>query len=272
MIVRLAVAGGLGRMGREIVLLASASPEAFELVAVGEPQGSKDAGKRLAGLLHRETEGVVLAERAFQAALKEGDFDVLVEVTGAESALSYMREAVAARTPFVSGSTGVPQAELKKVAALAKRAGVPGVWTPNFSVGVNVWWSAVERVARALPSYDVEIVEAHHNQKRDAPSGTARRAAELIQGASGPAPLVHGRVGMTGPRGREIGLHSVRMGDVVGEHTAYFSGNSERLEVTHRAHSRAAFAAGALAAVRWVARAKQGGLFTMADVLGIAPD
>ncbi len=272
MIVRLAVAGGLGRMGREIVLLAIASPDAFDVVAVGAPQGSKDAGKRLGALLHLESDGEVLPERAFKGALKKGEFDVLVDVTGADSAGPYLKEAVAARTPFVSGSTGVPDAELKKVAALAKRAGVPGVWTANFSVGVNVWWSAVSRVARALPDYDVEIVEAHHNQKKDAPSGTARRAAELIQKASGPKKLVHGRVGITGPRGREIGIHAVRMGDVVGEHTAYFSGNAERIEVTHRAHSRMAFAAGALAAVRWVAQAKQGGLFTMADVLGIAAD
>ncbi len=272
MIVRLGVAGGLGRMGREIVLLAIASPEAFHVVAAGVPQGSKDAGKRLGGLLHLESDGEILPERGFKAALKKREFDVLVDVTGGDSAVPYLRDAVAARTPFVSGSTGVSDAELEKVGTAAKRAGVPGVWTPNFSVGVNVWWSAVSRVARALPDYDVEIVEAHHNQKKDAPSGTARRAAELIQKASGPAQLVHGRVGVTGPRGREIGMHAVRMGDVVGEHTAYFSGNAERIEVTHRAHSRMAFAAGALAAVRWVAQAKQGGLYTMADVLGIDAD
>jgi len=271
-IVRLGVAGGLGRMGREIVLFAIASPDAFDVVAAGVPQGSKDAGKRLGALLHLESAGEVLPERAFKASLKKGDFDVLVDVTGADSAAPYMREAVASRTPFVSGSTGVPEKDLKAVAGAAKRAGVAGVWTPNFSVGVNVWWAALSRLARALPDYDVEIVEAHHNQKKDAPSGTARRAAELIQKASGPAKLVHGRVGITGPRGREIGVHAVRMGDVVGEHTAYFSGNAERIEITHRAHSRMAFAAGALEAARWVASAKQGGLFTMGDVLGIGRD
>jgi 4-hydroxy-tetrahydrodipicolinate reductase len=183
-----------------------------------------------------------------------------------------MLAAVDGRTPFVSGSTGVAERDLEKVARTAAKARVAGVWTPNFSVGVNSWWSVLSQVAKALPGYDVEIVEAHHNQKKDAPSGTARKAAAVIQAASGPAKLVHGRQGITGPRGREIGIHAVRMGDVVGDHTAFFVGNAERIEVTHRAHSRMAFAAGALAAAKWVAAKKEGGLFTMADVLGLSAD
>ncbi len=272
MALRLAVAGGLGRMGREITLLAIASPESFSLAAVGVPEGSKDEGKGVGGLLHLGSSAEVLGERALKAALHAKKCDVLVEVTGADSAVGYMLAAVDARVPFVSGSTAVPEKDLKKVRQTAGKAGVAGVWSPNFSVGVNVWWSVLSKVAKALPGYDVEIVEAHHNQKKDAPSGTASRAAQLIQEASGPAKLVHGREGITGPRGREIGVHAVRMGDVVGEHTAFFSGNAERIEVTHRAHSRRAFAAGALMAAGWAANHKEGGLFSMADVLGISPD
>lgn len=272
MALRLGVAGGLGRMGREIVALALSQPEPFALAAVGAPEGAAGAGQRLAGLLRTDSGAEVLGERAFKAAVRGGAFDVLIDVTGADSACGYMLAALDARTPFVSGSTGVPQKDLDKVARTAGKAGVAGVWTPNFSVGVNVWWSAVARAAAALPGYDVEIVEAHHNQKKDAPSGTAKRAVELIQKAGGPSKVVHGRQGVTGPRGREIGVHAVRMGDVVGEHTAYFSGNAERLELTHRAHTRVAFAAGALTAASWVAGKEGGGLFTMADVLGLSTD
>lgn len=259
-------------MGREIALLAIASPESFELAAVGVPEGSKDAGKRVGDVLHLDSDGQVVGERALKAALRAKKYDVILDVTGADSAAGYMLAAVDARVPFVSGSTAVPEKDLDKVRKTAGKAGVAGVWTPNFSVGVNVWWSVLAKVARALPDYDIEIVEAHHNQKKDAPSGTAARAAKVIQEAGGPTKLVHGRQGITGARGREIGIHAVRMGDVVGEHTAYFSGNAERLELTHRAHSRMAFAAGALVAARWVAAHKGGGLFTMADVLGISYD
>jgi 4-hydroxy-tetrahydrodipicolinate reductase len=267
---KLAVAGGLGRMGREIALLAIASPDAFELAALGVPQGSKEEGKRVGEVLHLESSAKVAGEQALKTALRKNAFDVLVEVTGAGSAVGYMLAAIDARVPFVSGSTGVLEKDLDKVRRTAAKAGVAGVWTPNFSVGVNVWWATLAKVAKALPEYDVEITEAHHNQKKDAPSGTAARAAEMIQKASGPVRLVHGRTGLTGPRGREIGIHALRMGDVVGEHTAYFAGNAERLEITHRAHTRMAFAAGALIAAKWVAAQKEGGLYSMADVLGIA--
>jgi 4-hydroxy-tetrahydrodipicolinate reductase len=247
-----------------------ASPGEFDLRAVGVAEGSKDAGKRVGDLLHLDSDARVLGERAFKAAVRARKFGSVVEVTGAGSAVGYMLACVDGRVPFVSGSTAVPAKDLAKVGRLAAKAGVAGVWTPNFSVGVNVWWSVLSKVAKALPDYDVEIVEAHHNQKKDAPSGTAARAAEVIQEAGGPSKVVNGRKGITGPRGREIGVHAVRMGDVVGEHTSYFSGNSERLEVTHRAHSRMAFAAGARLAARWVGAKEPGGLYSMADVLGIA--
>jgi len=174
--------------------------------------------------------------------------------------------------PFVSGSTGVPKKSLERVAHAAAKAGVAGVWTPNFSLGVNVWWAAVAKVAKLLPNYDVEVVEIHHSQKKYAPSGTAKHAVELVQKATGVDKLVHGRNGITGARGREIGIHAVRLGDVVGDHTVFFSSNAERIELTHRAHTRMAFAAGALVAAQWVAHKKGGGLFSMADVLGISMD
>jgi 4-hydroxy-tetrahydrodipicolinate reductase len=259
-------------MGREIVQLAASRPQEFSVEAVGVPEGSADAGRAAGDLLRVETGAVAVAEKALKAALGKRSYSVLIDVTGADSAAGYMGAAIEARVPFVSGSTGVARAELEKIARAAKKAKVAGVWTPNFSIGVNVWWAAVARVAKLLPDYDVEVVEVHHNQKKDAPSGTAKRAVELIQQATGVEQVVHGRSGMTGPRGREVGVHAVRLGDVVGDHTAYFSANAERLELTHRAHSRMAFAAGALAAAHWVANHRAGGLFSMADVLAIAVD
>jgi 4-hydroxy-tetrahydrodipicolinate reductase len=269
---KLGVAGGLGRMGREVVLLAISRPKEFTLVAAGVPEGSKDAGKRVGQLIHLDSNAAAIPEKQFKAALRRGEFSVLIDVTGADSAEGYMMEAVEGEVPFVSGSTGVPKKSLERVAHAAEKAGVPGVWTPNFSLGVNVWWAAVAKVAKLLPNYDVEVVEIHHGQKKDAPSGTAKHAVELVQQATGVDKLVHGRSGITGARGREIGIHAVRLGDVVGDHTVFFSSNAERIELTHRAHTRMAFAAGALVAAHWVAHKKGGGLFSMADVLGISMD
>lgn len=272
MALKLAVAGGIGRMGREVVLLALSKPKDFTVVAAGVLEGAKEAGKSLGEILHVDSNAAAIPEKKFKAALRRGEFGVLIDVTGADAAEGFMMAAVEGGVPFVSGSTGVPKQDLERVARAAKKAGVAGVWTPNFSVGVNVWWAAVAKVAKLLPTYDVEVVEIHHGQKLDAPSGTAKRAVELVQQATGVDKLVHGRSGITGARGREIGVHAVRLGDVVGDHTVYFSSNAERIELTHRAHTRMAFAAGALVAAQWVAHKKEGGLFSMADVLGISMD
>jgi len=267
---RVAVAGGLGRMGSEIVLLALSKPDEFAVEAVGVEEADARGGKRLGEVLPVRSQAAVLTEKRLKEGLRRGKWDVLVDVTGPEAAVGFMRAAVDARVPFVSGSTGISQKALDDLGAVAKKAGVAGVWTPNFSVGVNVWWALLAKAAEALPGYDVEVVEVHHNQKRDAPSGTAARAVEVLKQSGAGPDVVHGRTGLVGARGGEIGVHAVRLGDVVGEHTAYFGANAERIEVTHRAHSRVAFAAGALTAARWVAAQKRGGLFSMADVLGVA--
>jgi 4-hydroxy-tetrahydrodipicolinate reductase len=147
--------------------------------------------------------------------------------------------------------------------------GSSAVITANFSLGVNLFWKQCEQIARALPDYEVEIIEVHHDKKKDSPSGTALRAAQVISDATGVDKMVYGRQGMVGARGREIGIHAVRMGDVVGEHTVIFAGNKERIELTHRAHSREAFAEGSLAAIRYVAGRHDGQMHGMAEVLGI---
>jgi len=143
------------------------------------------------------------------------------------------------------------------------------VFAPNFSVGVNVFFKACGELARSLPDYEVEIVEVHHDLKKDAPSGTAKRAAEIIGQATDNMNFIYGREGNVGARGKEIGIHSVRAGDVVGEHTVIFAGKKERIELTHRAHSRETFAEGCVLAIRWAAGRSDGKVHGMNEVLGI---
>jgi 4-hydroxy-tetrahydrodipicolinate reductase len=142
---------------------------------------------------------------------------------------------------------------------------VAAVISPNFSLGVNVFWKLVAEAALALEDYDIEVIEAHHNQKKDAPSGTALATVEAIAAALGEKEIVYGRHGLM-PRKKEIGVHAVRAGDIVGDHTVLFAGPGERLEIKHQAHSRAAFASGAVRAAAWVA-GRSPGIYSMADVL-----
>jgi 4-hydroxy-tetrahydrodipicolinate reductase len=146
---------------------------------------------------------------------------------------------------------------------------VSAVVSPNFSVGVNVFWKMCGVLAAVLENYDVEILETHHDKKKDAPSGTAMKAAQIVSEITGIENIVYGRQGNVGARGREIGVHAIRAGDVVGEHMIIFAGNKERIELTHRAHSREAFAEGALTAIRWVSARRDGKVHTMAEVLGL---
>jgi 4-hydroxy-tetrahydrodipicolinate reductase len=173
---------------------------------------------------------------------------------------------------LVIGTTGLTRDEQAALDKAAVR--VPIVYAPNMSVGVNLLFRLVGQVAKTLGSgYDVEIVEAHHNQKKDAPSGTARKLAENIAAALGrdlEHDGVYGREGIVGARGpNEIGVHAVRAGDIVGEHTVIYAGPGERIEITHRAHSRDTFARGALRAAKRVV-GKPPKLYSMLDVLGLA--
>jgi 4-hydroxy-tetrahydrodipicolinate reductase len=174
--------------------------------------------------------------------------------------------------PLVSGTTGVDPAQLDPALDAAARH-IPVVHAHNMSVGVNVLLATAATLARTLgPDYDIEIVEAHHNQKKDAPSGTALAIADSILAATGRtrADLVDGRSGITGARPKgQIGMHALRLGDIVGDHTVYFVGGGERILLGHVAHHRDIFAQGALRAARFVAAAKPG-RYTMAQVLGLA--
>ncbi len=258
--IRVAVAGAAGRMGRLIVQNVVKDEElelvqAFDLREIG-----KDAGE-VAGI---GRVGVPITHANDME--KVLDSDVLVDFTTAEGAVENIRVASEKGVKLVVGTTGFTEEHWERIREYCKR--VPAVISPNFSVGVNIFWKLIEYAARFLKDYDVEILEIHHRFKKDAPSGTALKAAEIVKRVIGERRLVFGREGVC-PRGDEIGVMAIRGGDVVGEHTVFFIGMGERIEITHRALSRQAFANGAIKAVKWIAKVDKPGIYGMNEVLGL---
>lgn len=256
--IRLVVAGASGRMGLRIMDLARRDTR-FRLVAGLERPGSPRALLGLQGVTPLVTElGPVLDQT-----------DAVIDFSSPTATLRTAEQTAAARRALVIGTTGHTPKTLRRLKELARR--IPIVFSPNMSVGVNVLFQLLKQAASTLAHYDIEIVEAHHNLKKDAPSGTAMKLAQVAAEASqrSSKDFVYGREGLVGARKKkEIGVLAVRAGDIVGDHTIYLAGPGERLELTHRAHSRDAFASGALEAAYWVAK-RRPGLYTMQDVLKI---
>lgn len=197
--------------------------------------------------------------------------EVAIDFSSAAGTLPLLAACCAQGKPAVVGATGHDEAQRAAIQAAARE--VPVVFASNFSVGVNaLFWLARQAASILGPDFDLEVIEVHHRLKKDSPSGTARRLAEVLAEARGldyGADARHGRHGLTGERAAtEIGLHAVRGGDVVGEHTVLFAGIGERVELVHRASSRETFAAGALRAAEWL-RGRPTGLYDMEDVLGL---
>ncbi len=258
---RLGVVGASGRMGRAVVRLAGEA--GMEIAcAVGATDVGRDAGE-LAGV---GALGVTVTDAV--AALAGAGIDVCIDFS-TPAATRLVAEA-AARGGFaiVSGTTGLDEAATRALADAAARAAV--LWEPNMSLGVHVLGVLVRRAIEMLgPAYDVEIVEVHHRQKVDAPSGTAVRLAQIAKDARADgARLTHGRQGRPGPRpAQEIGVHAVRGGDVIGDHTVALFGAGERVELVHKATSRDLFAHGALVAAAFL-RGKPAGRYSLGDVVG----
>jgi 4-hydroxy-tetrahydrodipicolinate reductase len=265
--VNLVVAGAAGRMGTRIVALARDAP-GLRVVAALEASGHRAVGADAGELAGIGPTGVTVGSDA--AAVLAAD-RVLVEFSVPEASLDHLRLVAAAGGRAVIGTTGFSPAQRTEVAALGRRAAI--MQAPNMSVAVTLAFKLLPIMARALgDDYDVEITEIHHRFKKDAPSGTAVRMAELVAEALGRdlgKVGVYGREGLPGERTpQEIAVMSLRSGDVVGEHTVSFGTLGERLELTHRAHSRDTFARGALRAARWIV-GQPPGLYSMADVLGL---
>ena len=263
----LIVCGVGGRMGGAVVRAITQSA-AFKLIAAIDKPGSARLGKDAGEISAAGRLGVGVSEK-IEPHLKSNA--VIIDFTNAEATLAHLRAAANKKVPIVIGTTGFDARELVEIKKLSRST--PTILAANTSLGVNLLVSVLGKVAEKLgDDYDVEIVEAHHRFKKDAPSGTALAMGRAI--AKGlnrdfDEVGVSGRKGSVGERSRkEIALLSVRAGDIVGEHTVIFGGLGERLEFIHRAHSRDTFARGAIRAAQWLAKQKPG-LYGMQDVLGL---
>jgi 4-hydroxy-tetrahydrodipicolinate reductase len=257
--IKVVVVGAAGRMGTRLVSLIRDSTS-LTLAGAVESKGHHAIGDD-AG----ETAGCgrcdITISDDLSAVLDRGE--VVIDFTIPPSTLAHLRAAAQLRKPMVIGTTGFTPQELDEVRGLARQ--VPCVFSPNMSVGVNVLLKVIGEIARTLG-------DAHHRQKKDAPSGTALKMAEVLARAVNRdlnQVAVYARKGLIGERGRgEIGIQTIRAGDIVGDHTVIFGGMGERIEVTHRVQSRDTFARGALRAARWVVK-QPPGLYDMLDVLGL---
>lgn len=266
--VRVAVAGASGRMGK-CLIKAAAFTENIELtVAVSRPDSlwiGKDAGE-LAGT---GALGIEVVDNLEEMA---GQFDVLIDFTRPEPSMEFVETCRKAGKKIVIGTTGYSEDQRKVIAEAAEQISI--VLAPNMSVGVNLSLKLLEMTAKVMGDYtDIEVIEAHHRHKVDAPSGTALRMGEVVADALGrdlKDCAIYGREGHTGERDRKtIGFSTIRAGDIVGEHTVMFADEGERVEITHKATSRMTFANGAVRAAAWLSD-KEKGLYDMQDVLGIA--
>jgi 4-hydroxy-tetrahydrodipicolinate reductase len=261
------VAGAAGRMGRRISAMVL-QQEGLILGGGFERPDGPELGRDLGELAGIGTLGVLLAD-SFEAVKDQGE--VIIDFTFHEATMALARKAAAAKKAMVIGTTGLTAENLAELKELSRH--FPCVQSPNMAVGVNVLFKIARKMAALLgDAYDIEIVEAHHRMKKDAPSGTALKLGEMV--AEGvhrnlAEVGVYSRHGMIGERtDKEIGIQTIRAGDIVGEHTVYFAGAGERLELSHRAHNRDNFARGAALAAAWVVN-QPNGLYTMFDVLGL---
>jgi 4-hydroxy-tetrahydrodipicolinate reductase len=259
------VVGAAGRMGGRIILTLNETPSIKLYRAIERPDHpliGRDVG---------ELHGLGKMGIPLEGKLIKEEGDVVIDFSSPKASMESLEFARETKLAIVIGTTGLSQEQIGRMKELSKD--VRCVFSPNMSVGMNVMFRVVQEVAEVLGSeYDVEILEAHHHLKKDSPSGTAVKLGELIAKALGrdfSRVGIFGRKGMVGERTKEeIGMQVIRAGDIVGEHTVFFGGIGERLEIVHRAHSRDNFARGAVRAALWVVH-QPNGLYDMQDVLGL---
>lgn len=296
--IKIAVTGAGGRISSKIIRTILKQEDMEVVAAIGAPNTpleGKDVGEIIgAGKINVPING---AQRLAHV-LKESKPDVLVDFTIANSAVGTIQTAAECGVNVVVGTTGLSNEQMALIGESIEENNIKAVISPNMAVGVNVFFKIIKDLAKTLSDYDIEIIEAHHKHKVDAPSGTASKAYEIMArelervneleitdelerddelkkdaklGTVNDVSCVCGRQGMVGARSSgEIGVHAVRGGDIVGDHTVLFAGEGERLEITHRAGSRQAFVTGAIKAVRYVDnKAPEGKISDMANVLGL---
>ena len=266
--IRIAVAGASGRMGAVLCKAAVLADRSTLAVAVSR-LGSDVVGKDVGELIGTGALGVKVVD---DLAAVVDQFDVLIDFTRPDASMAFIELCRQAGKKIVIGTTGFSEAQKAMIAEAAKDVAI--VLAPNMSVGVNLALKLLAMTAKVMGEYtDIEVIEAHHRHKIDAPSGTALRMGEVIADALGrdlKDCAIYGREGNTGERDRKtIGFSTIRAGDIVGEHTVMFADEGERLEITHKATSRMTFANGAVRAAIWL-NGKSNGLYDMQDVLGLS--
>jgi 4-hydroxy-tetrahydrodipicolinate reductase len=262
-----AVCGALGRMGRRVIDAVASHPR-LSLTGAVEYLGHPDTGKDV-GILTGQGAIEVKVLSDFNLATQEAK--VYIDFTNPAAAMENLKKAREKGLAVVIGTTGLSAEDQLFVKQASKD--IPVLWAPNMSLGVNLMYKVAELIAKSLGrDFDIEIVEAHHRLKKDAPSGTALKLHEVLSKARNLDPQASIRTGRTGQVGErtddEIGVLAVRGGDIVGDHTVLFAGPGERLELIHRAHSRDTFAAGAVRSAVWIFD-KNPGLYSISDVLGL---
>lgn len=265
--IRIAIAGASGRMGRALIQ-ATAEHDNTQLTAAIERPGKSIIGADAGELAGIEKLGVNLTD---DLSAVTNEFDVLIDFTSIDATLANLETCRQAGKKMVIGTTGFSDTQKQQIATAGNDIAV--VFAPNMSVGVNLCLKLLDIAARVMGDYtDIEVIEAHHRHKVDAPSGTALRMGEVVASALGrdlKECAVYGREGQTGERDRKtIGFETIRAGDIVGEHTVMFADIGERVEITHKASSRMTFAKGAVRAADWLMLHDKG-LYDMQDVLGL---
>lgn len=270
---KVAVTGAAGRMGSGIIKKILEQDD-IEVVAAIEipntPLEGKDIGEVIdIGYIGVKTQG---AEK-LESILKESKPDILVDFTRASAAFETIKKTAVNGVNLIVGTTGFTDEQSKEITKIIKDANIKAVVSSNMAIGVNAFFKVLKDLTPILNDFDIEIIEAHHNKKKDSPSGTAMTAFELIAESLNRNTEeigVYGREGIFDERSNEeIGLHAIRGGDIVGDHTVMFVGEGERLEITHRAHTREIFIAGVIKALKFIMNAETGKVNDMADVLDI---
>lgn len=250
--IKVVICGAFGRMGTMIGEIVTKNPDLSLIGGIDVREGT------FFGV------PVVTSEKLSEF-LAKNKADVMIDFTAPVASVVNVPIAARAGVAIILGTTGINEEQKTIIHSAIKEGHVPAVITTNFSIGMNTFWALIREAAKRLSDYDIELTEAHHRYKKDAPSGTAKTILKILQEETGPKEEVYGRKGMM-ERGSEIGVHVVRGGDIVGDHEVMFAGNYETITLSHRAYDRAVFAEGAVKAACWVA-GKTPAIYDMTDVL-----
>lgn len=258
--IRVVVGGATGKFGRNVCDLITASND-LELSGTIVSEKGGNVGKELYPGIFAEGPG------SLNSMLE--DADVYVDLTSPNAASTVIEHIPQTGANMVIGTTAISKDAINRAELNVSKYGTSAVISANFSQGVNVFWKMCREMAGYLTDYDIEVIELHHATKKDAPSGTTLETLRILQEVTGIEKTLNGREGVVGTRGKEIGVHAIRAGDIAGDHTVLFAKNSERLELSHKAISRESLAQGCLQSIRWIADKKDGKMHNMNEVFGL---